>query len=78
MARIYSDPDRRCTNPAAIFAFDRFTTVVIDKESAVERNKLSEEIQNCINWANDKVDWYDPLVKKEDSLLDNIDKNKLF
>lgn len=48
------------------------------KENAVERNELSEDLQNWINWANDKVDWYDPLVKKEDSLLDNIDKNKLF
>jgi hypothetical protein len=45
------------------------------KNSAIGRNELSEDLQNWINWANDKVDWYDPLVNKVDKLL-GFYKNK--
>ncbi len=47
------------------------------KDCAIERKELSEDLQNWIDWATNKVDWYDPLVKKEDSLLDNDDVNKI-
>ncbi|GAA3557651.1 hypothetical protein GCM10022395_06200 [Snuella lapsa] len=34
-------------------------------------------IKNPLQWAKDKADWYDPLVKKEDELLKNVNRNLL-
>ncbi|MBL7138246.1 MAG: hypothetical protein ISS17_05695 [Bacteroidales bacterium] len=36
--------------------------------NAIEKGGLTDEIQNWLKWARDKVDWYDPLINKEDSL----------
>jgi hypothetical protein len=38
---------------------------------------FTEEKQQWIAWAREKIDWYDPLVNKEDQLLDDFNKNKL-
>lgn len=34
--------------------------------------------QNYIQWAKKKVDWFDPLIKGEDDLLDEADRNKVY
>ena len=47
------------------------------EQDAIEQGGLTDEMQNWIRWANDKTDWYDPLVKKADSLLNHLDINKL-
>jgi hypothetical protein len=36
-------------------------------------NTLDEELKNWIVWAKDKVDWYDPLIRKEDDCLSDYD-----
>ena len=47
------------------------------EQDAIEQSGLTDEMQNWIRWANDKTDWYDPLVKKADTLLHHLDINKL-
>jgi len=39
------------------------------EQNAVEKGRLTNEIQLWIKWARDKVDWYDPLVGKVDDWL---------
>jgi hypothetical protein len=53
-----------------------------DYINAVEANAsdnggLTTEVQEWLKWATDKVDWYDPLINKEDELLTNKDKKAL-
>ncbi len=42
--------------------------IAIEEKNKRER-KLSNELKEWIEWANQKADWYDPLVNKEDPLL---------
>lgn len=41
-----------------------------EKQKAIENNALSSELQEWIKWANDKADWYDPTVEKNDDIFD--------
>lgn len=43
------------------------------EKNAIKDNNLSEELTNWINWANNKADWYDPITRKEDELLNEND-----
>ncbi|TYB78105.1 hypothetical protein ES676_02520 [Bizionia saleffrena] len=47
------------------------------KVNAVKNNKLTDELQKWLKWINDKADWYDPLIEKEDELFENIDRDTL-
>lgn len=47
------------------------------KENAVQQDQLSDDLSNWLQWANDKVDWYDPLINRQDKLLDFFDKDNL-
>ena len=40
-------------------------------------NSNDQKINDWISWAKDKADWYDPLVKKEDELLNENDIKEL-
>lgn len=44
--------------------------VQAEKQKAVDTNTLTLEIQTWIKWANDKADWFDPLINKYDDILD--------
>jgi len=46
------------------------------KSSANDLEK-SEKIASWAKWAMNKVDWYDPLVEKEDELFEPINRNDL-
>lgn len=39
--------------------------------NAIKTNTLTPELIEWIKWANNKADWYDPLIQKEDDLLDD-------
>lgn len=41
-----------------------------EKQKAINTNNLSPQKQEWINWANDKADWLDPLINKQDDILD--------
>jgi hypothetical protein len=47
------------------------------EENALANNSLNEELKNWIVWAKDKVDWYDPLISKEDDFLSDYDFKNL-
>lgn len=42
-----------------------------EKQKAIQTNTLTPKLQEWINWANDKADWYDPTVEKNDDILDS-------
>jgi len=37
--------------------------------NAEENGSLSDELNNWIDWARKKADWYNPLVMREDDIL---------
>lgn len=47
------------------------------ENNAIKDNNLSEELTNWINWANNKADWYDPITRKVDELLNENDINDI-
>jgi hypothetical protein len=46
--------------------------------NANKSGNISEDIQSWIVWAKQKVEWYDPLINKEDPLLNDNYKTSLF
>lgn len=46
--------------------------------NAIEKQQLTSELQDWIDWAIKKADWYDPLVNGEDPLLNNDYKTGIF
>lgn len=44
--------------------------VEAEKQKAIKENYLTNEKQEWIDWANDKADWYDPMINKPDDILD--------
>ncbi|MBD0831827.1 hypothetical protein [Aestuariibaculum sediminum] len=47
------------------------------EQNAIENNKLTPELKTWLKWINDKADWYDPLIEKEDELFVNIDRESI-
>jgi hypothetical protein len=47
------------------------------EENALINDVLDEELKYWIIWAKDKVDWYDPLIRKQDDLLSDSDFKNL-
>lgn len=45
--------------------------------SAKKNNSITSELKSWLIWANKKVDWYDPLIEKEDELLDDVNRETL-
>lgn len=44
------------------------------EKSAIENNSLNEDFKQWLNWAKQKVDWYNPFIKKEDDILSDTDR----
>ncbi len=47
------------------------------EQNAIQRNELTSEIREKIEWAKKKADWYDPFIEAEDELLSGIDREEL-
>lgn len=47
------------------------------KKNAIEKNRMTDEAINWIEWARKKADWYDPFIDAEDDLLSDVDKDTL-
>lgn len=47
------------------------------EKNAAERGALTDEMVGWIKWIRDKLDWYDPLIEKEDELFKNVDRDSL-
>jgi hypothetical protein len=48
------------------------------ENGAKESGNVDDEMRTWINWAKEKVDWYDPLVNRMDDTLDDYDKTNIF
>ncbi|NMC34491.1 MAG: hypothetical protein GYA36_18880 [Veillonellaceae bacterium] len=48
------------------------------EETLKQRNQLTEDLKNWLTWAKAKIDWYDPLINRDDDILDDDDKDKIF
>jgi len=46
--------------------------------NAIKSGNISDDMQSWILWAKQKVEWYDPLINREDQLLNENFKSKLF
>jgi hypothetical protein len=44
---------------------------------ALKNNTYTNELQNWLDWARKKADWYDPQINMEDVLFKDIDKETL-
>lgn len=49
------------------------------EKRAIETNTLTEELQNCLAWAKQKADWYNPFIKyhgNNSSMLSRLYREK--
>lgn len=47
------------------------------EEVAKQNSSYDESLKHWIEWARKKADWYDPNVNTLDSILDEVDKDKI-
>lgn len=47
------------------------------ESNAIKNKKLTQELKDWLQWINDKADWYDPLIEKEDELFEDVDRDTL-
>ncbi len=45
----------------------------VEKKSN-ENNSLTEEVSQWLEWANNKVAWYDPFIEKEDEIFQKVNR----
>ena len=60
--------------------FDKATIyrnfIVATEQKAINENNLTEQLKDWIKWANEKADWFDPFINKEDELLNDNDREE--
>ena len=44
---------------------------------AIENGETSDDLENWLQWARKKADWYDPNIESKDDLLQEVDKTTL-
>jgi len=44
--------------------------------NAINTKSLTAELKEWLEWANQKSDWYDPIIQKEDTLFAKLNPNK--
>lgn len=47
------------------------------EQKAITENNLTEELKDWLKWANDKANWFDPFINREDELLNDSDREDL-
>ena len=47
------------------------------RENAIANNYLTDDLLNWLQWATEKVNWYDPMINKKDRLLDHYEKDEI-
>lgn len=48
------------------------------EETLIQKEQLTDNLKNWLVWARDKIDWYDPIVNKEDEIFNDEDKLHIF
>jgi hypothetical protein len=44
---------------------------------AKENNSLTDDVLKWLDWANNKVEWYDPFTEKEDEIFEKVNRETL-
>jgi hypothetical protein len=47
------------------------------EQKAITEKNLTEELKDWLKWANDKANWFDPFINREDELLNDSDRDDL-
>ena len=47
------------------------------EKKARKNNSLTEDVLNWLEWANNKVEWYDPFTEKEDETFQKVNRDTL-
>ncbi len=47
------------------------------EDDAVAKNKVTNEFNEFLSWAVQKMDWYDPLIEREDEVFEKVDRETL-
>jgi hypothetical protein len=47
------------------------------EKKARENNSLTKEVLNWLEWANNKVEWYDPFTEKKDETFEKVNRDTL-
>lgn len=47
------------------------------EKKAKENNSLTVDVINWLEWANNKVEWYDPFTEKEDETFEKVNRDTL-
>lgn len=47
------------------------------EKKARKNNSLTEEVLKWLEWANNKVEWYDPFTEKEDETFEKVNRDTL-
>ncbi len=47
------------------------------ESEALKNGEISDDLKQWLEWANQKIDWYDPLINKQDPLLDDTNKKQI-
>lgn len=58
-------------------AMDLRNYIEVVESNAIKNNKLTQELNDWLQWIKDKADWYDPLIEKEDELFEGIDRDSI-
>ncbi|ESU19170.1 hypothetical protein FCR2A7T_25930 [Flavobacterium cauense R2A-7] len=69
--KLFSDSEK--FNKATIYR----NYIKATEEKAIAENNLTDDLKSWLKWANNKVDWFDPFINREDELLNDKDKEDL-
>lgn len=47
------------------------------EDKAKNEESDNDELKNWIQWAQSKINWYDPLINQPDPDLEDVDKDTL-
>ncbi len=51
---------------------------LVDSEKSYQsKNEKNKDFENWLKWAKEKVDWYDPLINKDDLIFKDVNKTTL-
>lgn len=47
------------------------------EDEAVIQKRVTDEFNDFLSWAIQKIDWYDPLLEQEDEVFEKVDRETL-
>jgi len=47
------------------------------EDEAVIKSRVTDEFNDFLSWATKKIDWYDPILEREDEVFEKVDRETL-